>query len=519
MSSTEREQRLKFLNLTKRDEELLRALRPLLERHIAVIVDGFYEHLLSFPETRNKLQEHTTVDRLKGLLRKHLMRITEGNYDAAYFEERVRVGRTHEHVGLEPRWYLLAYNHLCRLVYPLIREFYVNDHALAHDSMVAVQKIFMLDASLAMDAYIASDRYRRLQQLESIVNDSADVIFMLDNEKRFLTWNRSAERVFGWQAGEILGKHLTVIVPAELVAAGELEKINREIHRRGFHHLETVRLAKSGRRVPVEVAVSLLRDPQGHPMGRSTILRDITERKRLEEAKVQSERLATIGAMSAKLAHEIRNPLSSITLNIDLVRDEVETLAPAGGPAAAEARALLKSIDSEVRRIQRVVEDYLQFARLPRLQRDLVNLNEVLAQGLSFMQSLFDANRVTVRTEFDGSLPVIHADDQQLWQAILNLIRNALDAMSGGGTLTLQTSRDGGEVVCSISDTGTGMSEPERQQIFKPFYSTKAGGTGLGLPLAQQIIAEHSGHIECQTAEGKGTTFIIRLPAAEETMT
>lgn len=516
MALTDREQRLKFLGLTARDAELLKALRPLFEQNLVAIEDAFYGQLLSFPETEQLLRDHTTVERLKKLQRDYLMRITEGNFDDAYFADRLRIGKTHERVGLSPRWYLLGYNIYFRLFVPLIHDFYSNDPGRGYESIVALEKAFMLDASLAMEAYITSDRYRHLQQLESIVNDSADVIFSLDNSNRFRSWNQAAERVFGWRAEEILGKPLTLIVPPELVQAGEMERIGKEMHEQGHYNFETVRLSKDGRRVPVEVSVSLLRDPQGQPIGRSAILRDITERKRLEEEKLRAERLAVIGAMSARLAHEIRNPLSSITLNIDLVHDEVDMLSVDKTSAANEARSLLQSIDSEVRRIQRVTEDYLQFARMPKPRRELVSLNEILAQGLTFMESLFSATEVKAQTEFDPSLPAIEADEGQLWQAILNLVRNALEAMPNGGTLVVSTACRGSRVVLTVRDTGKGMNEQERQQVFKPFFSTKSSGTGLGLPLTQQIVAEHGGSIRCESAPNKGATFVIELPLPEE---
>jgi PAS domain S-box-containing protein len=516
MFLSEREQRLKFLGLTTRDAELLKALRPLFEGNIIAIEDAFYDQLLGFPDTQQLLQDHTTVERLKKLQRDYLLRITDGNFDDAYFADRLRIGKTHERVGLSPRWYLLGYNIYFRLFVPLISEFYRSDPERGYESIVALEKAFMLDASIAMDAYIASDRYRRLQQLESIVNDSADVIFSLDNANRFRSWNQAAERVFGWRAEEILGKSFTLIMPPDLVQAGEVDRIDREIQAEGHYNLETVRLSKDGRRVPVEVSVSLLRDPQGQPIGRSAILRDITERKRLEEEKLRAERLAVIGAMSARLAHEIRNPLSSITLNIDLVRDEVDTLSNENASASNEARSLLQSIDSEVRRIQRVTEDYLQFARMPKPRRELVSLNEALAQGLTFMESLFSATNVNVRTEFDAALPAIEADEGQLWQAILNLVRNALEAMPNGGTLVVSTARQGSRAILTVRDTGKGMTEQERQQVFKPFFSTKSSGTGLGLPLTQQIIAEHGGSIRCESAPSKGATFVIELPLPEE---
>ncbi|MCS7048724.1 MAG: protoglobin domain-containing protein [Verrucomicrobiae bacterium] len=518
MTSSDRAHRLQFLNLSANDAEALRALRPLFEQRLDEVVDAFYAHLLAFPETAQLLADRTTVERLKRLQREYLLRITDGCFDEHYFEERLRIGRTHERVGLSPKWYLLAYHQFFQLLCPLIEKFYERNAAQGRRAMLALHKVFMLDASLAMEAYIASDRYRHLQQLESIVNDSADAIFSLDADHRVRTWNRAAERLFGWTAMEILGQHVSVLIPPELLHTGELMRIDEALRRHNHYQAQTVRLTKDGRRIPVELTVSLMRDPQGQIIGRSVILRDIGERQRLEEARLQAERLATIGAMSAKLAHEIRNPLSSVLLNLELVRDELNTLARQPGAEVAECHALLKSIDAEVRRIQRVTEDYLQFARLPKARRERIHLNELLAQGLSFLQSLFDATGVELQTDLDPRLPPIHADENQLWQAILNLIRNAIEAMPSGGTLTITTQFAPPDTVrLTIRDTGKGMTEAEQRKIFRPFYSTKAGGTGLGLPLTQQIISEHEGRIRCESTPGVGTTFFIELKPAAET--
>ncbi len=511
MTPVECDQRLRFLGLTDQDADVLRSLRPLFQSHADRVLSSFYDHLFAFEETRALIQGHTTVERLKSLQYDYLRQLTEGRFDTAYFENRLRIGRTHERVGLSPTWYMCAYNHFFGLLASVIREHHRDDVDAQYRALGALGKVFALDASLAMEAYMASDRYRHLRQLESIVADSADAIVMLDHEKRFRTWNRAADRTFGWKASEILGCHLDTIVPEDLRHGGESDRIDRELADHGYCHLQTERLARDGSRVPVDLTISLLSDPQGRPIGRSAILRDITSRKQQEEARLQTERLAVIGAMSAKLAHEIRNPLSSITLNIDLVRDEIDALSQHDPAKSQEARALLKSISAEVRRIQRVVEDYLQFARLPRLRREQVSVNEILLQGLGFLQSLFDACHVTVNTSLEQSLPPLHADESQLWQAVLNLIRNALDAMPSGGSLSISTRREADMVVIRIADTGKGMDEREQQQLFKPFFSTKTGGTGLGLPLTQQIVSEHGGFIRCHTQPGVGTTFAIHL--------
>lgn len=243
---------------------------------------------------------------------------------------------------------------------------------------------------------------------------------------------------------------------------------------------------------------------------------EIQERKRLETAKLQAERLAMVGTMAAQVAHEIRNPLGSMTFNLDLIHREIDQLAQAGGYSPGEARTLVHEMREEVRRIQRVIEDYLQFARLPKLQRQPVMLNEFLDQKLAFLGSELEQDNVKLRTHFDPALPVINADAEQLWQAMLNLIRNSSQAMPEGGELTIGTWRDSGRVLLRVSDNGKGMTDDQLKQLFVPFFTTKKGGTGLGLALVQQIVTEHGGHVECESASGKGSTFTLFLPLAEK---
>ena len=239
---------------------------------------------------------------------------------------------------------------------------------------------------------------------------------------------------------------------------------------------------------------------------------EIAERKRLELAKLQAERLAAVGTMAAEVAHEVRNPLGSITLNLDLIQKEISRLAKSAGGSLDEGHALVDDIREEVRRIQRVIEDYLQFARLPKPQRRPVALNELLQQKLAFMNGEFIRSRTRLRIHFDPALATVNVDGEQLWQATLNLIRNGLDAMPDGGELTVGTWREGKQAQLRVTDTGKGMTEEQLKQMFVPFFTTKPKGTGLGLTLVQQIAVEHGGHVECESAPGKGSTFIIFIP-------
>jgi signal transduction histidine kinase len=241
---------------------------------------------------------------------------------------------------------------------------------------------------------------------------------------------------------------------------------------------------------------------------------EMEERKRLEQAKLQAERLGVVGSMAAQVAHEIRNPLGSMSLNIDLIGKELQRFANLSGGSTAECQVLLREMRSQLLRIHQVLQEYLRFARMPKSERAAVSLADFLEEKLRFVQPLLDQKHVELKMTLDPNLPPVCVDAEQLWEAILNLISNALDAMPDGGNLTVSTQRHGTEALVSISDNGCGMTEEEAQHLFVPFFTTKSDGTGLGLAYTQRVVNEHGGKIICATARGKGSTFSIQLPLA-----
>ncbi len=230
---------------------------------------------------------------------------------------------------------------------------------------------------------------------------------------------------------------------------------------------------------------------------------------RQRQELLRAERLAAVGRISAHITHEIRNPLNSLGLNTELLADELEP------GASAEARALLGAITREVDRLNAVAEEYLRFARLPRPVMAREDLNEILRGLVDFVTPEMASARVTVTRDLAPDLPAIWADEGQLRAVFLNLLRNSREAMSGGGTIAVRTVRtaDGG-VEATVSDTGSGIPPEQLGRIFDPFFSTKSGGTGLGLAFTLQVITEHGGTIRCQSEIDRGTTFSVRLPPA-----
>lgn len=241
------------------------------------------------------------------------------------------------------------------------------------------------------------------------------------------------------------------------------------------------------------------------------------QNERLEEIVVertrklnQWERLAAVGSMSAKVAHEIRNPLSSITLNTELLADEI---AGYSGADTGEARDLLDSISGELDRLRRIVEEYLQFARMPRLDLEPVELPQLIVDVAKFVEEEFGRLGIHFQLQATEKLPPIALDRNQFRQVLLNLFRNAQEAMPAGGTLKVTVRGEKrGTVTLTVRDSGVGIDPRQADKLFDPFYTTKDTGTGLGLPFVQQVVQELRGEINVRGEQGRGACFEIVFP-------
>ena len=230
-----------------------------------------------------------------------------------------------------------------------------------------------------------------------------------------------------------------------------------------------------------------------------------------QEALVRAERLAAIGRISAQITHEIRNPLTSIGLNAEMLEEELS----AGGDME-EAQKLLNAIIREVDRLGEISEQDLSFARFPQPVLAPVNTADFLDDLIDFHESELTRAGVRIERRYARSCPGIVADENQLKQALLNLMRNSREALVHGGTLTIEARPLVTQVEICVSDDGPGIAPEAVKRMFDPFFSTKERGTGLGLSLTQQIIAEHGGTIQCTSALGRGTRFTIRLKRVQE---
>lgn len=238
---------------------------------------------------------------------------------------------------------------------------------------------------------------------------------------------------------------------------------------------------------------------------------------RANEQLLSSERLATIGKMAAHVTHEVRNPLSSIALNVELLEEDL-----GGREDAKEAAALLRAIKAEVERLTQLTEQYLSVARRRPLRLEEEQIAEVVNEACVFMSGDLRRHGVELVVETEDDLPVVRLDEAQLKQSLFNLLRNAREAMPNGGKIQVAVRKaSGGGVDVIVDDEGGGIDEATRARLFEPFFTTKGHGTGLGLAITRQIIEDHGGSIACEARPGGGTRFWIHLstpddaPAAE----
>ena len=228
-----------------------------------------------------------------------------------------------------------------------------------------------------------------------------------------------------------------------------------------------------------------------------------------ERELVRSERLAAVGKMAAMITHEVRNPLSSIGLNTELLEDEL------GDHATAEARSLCRSIHREVDRLTAITEEYLAFARLPKPKLAPEAVNPMVGALAAFVREDLAAKKIQLVTSLAPDDPIAHVDTNQIRQCLINLVRNAADAVvaNGGGSITLRTRSVKQRVEIEVEDTGVGIPPELQSKVFGGFFSTKEGGSGLGLALTQQIVRDHGGELRVTSTVGRGTTFTVSVPA------
>jgi PAS domain S-box-containing protein len=346
---------------------------------------------------------------------------------------------------------------------------------------------------------------RKNRFMANILRDSADAIITMDPEDIVTSWNKGAESIFGYLASEMIGQPVDILVPLELQEARELESIARKFRALGaVRSHQTERITKEGRRIQVIFTRTAIKDDSGKVVGSSSVVKDVTSFRNLERQLADAEHLATLGELSAGLAHEIKNPLAGIKGAIDVIRDTL--------PDADIHRPVLGDVLHEVNRIDRIVRDLLNYAKPKPPSHSSIDLPGLVQRIVAIARTAPKHYPIHVTQTED--IPGFTGDETQLEQVLLNLLLNAQNAMNSEGQIgvVLDYDKESKTVRIEVQDTGPGIPEEIKKKIFQPFFTTRTDGTGLGLATCLKNVQYHGGSIEVYSEPGHGTTFIVTIP-------
>lgn len=373
--------------------------------------------------------------------------------------------------------------------------------------------VFALVAFLISSLTAARERAQQALQRErdfvqSLIDTSQDAIIAINRQKQIVLFNPAAERIFGYSAAEVRGQKINMLMPEPY--ASEHDEYIARYEQTGTPHaigriLSVTGRRKDGHTFPIELAVTRLQGDEEIWYG--AFIRDLSEKVRLQEQLIERERLAAIGTTAATFAHEVGNPLNSMSMACQLLE---RRLARQEEVTDDKLLIPLRTLMSELRRLTLLLHEFRLLARRQELTLRPVQLTTLVAEVLAAEAPVCAAGGIRVEQVFPSDLPVIVADREKLRQLLLNLCKNAVEAMPHGGTLTVQLSSAKDQVNLEIRDTGVGI--PAGIDIFAPFVTTKSQGTGLGLTVVRQIVAAHQGTITYSSEPGHGTVFRLALP-------
>lgn len=351
--------------------------------------------------------------------------------------------------------------------------------------------------------------------LRDLIATTQDAVVFIDGGGRIMLFNPAAERVFGYEAGEVLGHKVNMLMasPFREEHDGYLARYEQTGDKRAIGRIRTVQgCRKNGEEFPIELSVTEL---SGRGRTRyAAFIRDISETVALQDQLVERERLAAVGSSAAMLAHEIANPLNNMHIQAEVMRRGIrddEALRERFGED-------IDAIMAEIQRLARLLEEFRALSRRDRGGHALTLLGPLVHAVTRQLGALARSKGVTILPRVEDEVPGILGSADKLQQALVNLVKNSIEAALDGGSVELRLVRREDQVILKVVDSGTGI--PGGFDVFEPFQTTKPEGTGLGLSIVKQIVLAHRGSIDWESAPGEGTTFTLIFPVpAERAMT
>lgn len=336
------------------------------------------------------------------------------------------------------------------------------------------------------------------EKFRTLVSTAPDGIMLSDRKGKILEINNALVELFGYEKKDILEKNFFEFTLKD--CRQKIKEIFRKFKEKSSTHEINI-IGKHDRLIPVELSVATIRDKSGEISNFITIIRDITERKRAEDAMIQAEKLSSLAMLTAGIAHELNNPLNNIAISAHILLDDINNGTK---PDLGD----IHTIVNQVGRASATVKDLIEFSRVAIPDYQMVDIEELLEETLKLAKYIIKKSGVKIKKEL---FPIkIKCSRNQIQQVLFNIIVNACQAMDNGGELHILCRAEEGRLLISFRDTGRGISEENIEEIFNPFFTTKGtGGTGLGLAVAMSIVKRHGGDILVDSEIGKGTTFTV----------
>lgn len=513
----------RYVRFSTDDEAALASFGDVATPHFPRIAAEFYDRIREHEDAHAVFTGEAQIERLQRSLVRWMERLCRGPYDEDYYDERAKIGRMHVKIGL-PQRYMFTAMALVRMAFEQLADELPGAAAAVRS---ALSRVLDLELAIMLETY-RDDFVARIQRIERVENErlrrelarsehryssavelARVLVVGLDAAGHIALFNFEAERVTGYARDEAIGQSFVALLLPESLREEEgarlLAAASGEVP--GEAIWEVPVRARSGRERMVRWQLAYAAPTPDESVALYAIGQDVTEERALQERTRQSERLAAVGTLAAGLAHEIRNPLNGALLHVTYLERALKRSA-----GSEDALETTRFIGTEIQRLSALVRDFLVFARPSPPNRRPASLRALCLRAATVVDDDARKAKAEVRTDFPASDVVVDVDADKIEQVLLNLLRNAIDAVegNGGGHVVLRLRRQPRSALIEVEDDGPGLPSADAP-IFDAFYSTKAQGTGLGLAIVHRVVSDHGGSVEVESHPGE-TVFRVLLP-------